>query len=47
MEGWRIENICTLVAIVATIVGAYAYGAGHHAWWALLFLLNMNHIKSK
>jgi hypothetical protein len=39
---WRTENCITMVIAAATIVGAYAFGAGNDAWWGLLFLLNMN-----
>ena len=47
MESWRIENCITLLATAATIVGAYAFGAGGHAWWGLLILMNINYEKSK
>lgn len=39
---YRTENCVTLLATAATIVGAYAFGAGDNAWWGLLLLLNIN-----
>ena len=46
IPAYRIENMVTVVATAATIVGAYAFGAGHHAWWGLVILLNVNTPKS-
>lgn len=37
-----IENVITLIACGATMVGLYAFGAGAHSFWALLLLLNLN-----
>lgn len=45
MEPYRKENCITLLATAATIVGAYAFGAGGHAWWGLVLLLNLNYVK--
>lgn len=42
-----IENIITIAATVAVIVGAYAFGAGVNSWWGLVFLLNLNTIQIK
>jgi hypothetical protein len=41
-----IENIVTIVAAGATTVGLYALGAGGHAGWGFLLLLNLNHCRS-
>lgn len=46
MESWWIENLATMACMTAVICGAYALGAGHHAWWGLLFMLNINYVKS-
>ncbi len=40
-----IENICTIAAIVALILGGTALGAGHYVWWALLLMLNLNYYR--
>lgn len=43
MTTWdHIENIVTIIAMAATILGLYWMGAGLHCFWALAFLLNVN-----
>ena len=40
---WAIlENIATVVATAALVLGLYAMGAGAHAGWGFLLLINMN-----
>lgn len=47
---WRwayVENIATLVAMVALILGLWWLGAGGWSLWGLLLLLNMNSSRSR
>lgn len=37
-----IENIATLCAITAIIIGVYAEGGGGYGFWALVLTLNFN-----
>lgn len=47
MEKWVfIENIVTLAACAAIILGFYAMGAGLHSYWGLVVLGNLNYFKS-
>jgi hypothetical protein len=48
MTAWAyIENLLTVTATAAAIVALYALGAGGHAFWALLLLLNINFIRNR
>lgn len=47
MSEWRKENIVTMICTMTTILGTYALGAGGYSFWALLFLMNINYVKSK
>lgn len=41
--GWAIlENIVTITAIAAIILGVYALGGGGYGFWALLLVCNLN-----
>jgi hypothetical protein len=37
-----IENIATLAAITAIILGVYAMGGGGYGFWSLVLLCNLN-----
>jgi hypothetical protein len=45
MSEWRKENIATMAIAALMAVGLYQAGAGGHAFWSLLLLLNLNYIK--
>jgi hypothetical protein len=38
-----IENMVTIVVAGATVIGLYAFGAGCHAGWGFLLLINLNY----
>ena len=42
-----VENIVTLLVCAAIVLGLFYMGAGAHAGWGFLALLNLNTIKLK
>ena len=47
MKWWQIENYITMACTVILVLGLYAMGAGGHAFWAMLLLLNINYLQKK
>jgi hypothetical protein len=40
---WAVlENIATVTAIAAIIIGVYALGGGGYGFWSLLLMFNLN-----
>jgi hypothetical protein len=42
-----IENICTLTAVAAIIIGIYAMSRSLHCFWGLVLMLNLNAVTRK
>ena len=47
MHSWQWENIATMAVTSATVIGLYYLGAGAHAGWGFLLMLNLNAPKSE
>ena len=45
MQGYRIENIVTIICATLLVLGLYWLSNSFHALWGLLLLANINYLK--